>query len=74
MSVYYYYNNINENVDFKFSTCEAFLELKKVKEEKNVYPMLPVSMNCPFLIALRYSLNFKIVASIYLIKVNFSLN
>ena len=51
MSDYYYYNNINEKVDFKFSTREAFLELQKVKEEKNVYPILPVSMNFPFLIA-----------------------
>ena len=42
MSDYYYYNNINKKVDFKFSTREAFLELQKVKEDKNVYPSVSI--------------------------------
>jgi hypothetical protein len=33
-----------------FCLCFAFLRL--------VYPMLPVSLNCPFLFPLRYSLTF----------------
>jgi hypothetical protein len=41
MSDYYYYNNIDEKVDFKINTRETFLELQKVKEDKNVYPILP---------------------------------
>jgi hypothetical protein len=35
MSDYYYYNNINEKVDFKINTRETLLELQKVKEDKN---------------------------------------